>query len=156
MFQVNDRCTRTWCEICSNLTIKTPKRRHWRRSDVFFVNFEHISSSIYGWWNSHISYCSALLAIVISVIVPHYFRTTCYAMLLNCLVFTSPKSAAETAEQNIKYVSTVYQIYIKYISNMYQICFNWTTSTSCSSVFLVNFQEIPHLMREFLLFTLNI
>ena len=23
-------------------TIKTPKRRHWRRSDVFIINFEHV------------------------------------------------------------------------------------------------------------------
>ena len=29
-------------EICSKLTIKTPERRQWRRSGVFFVNFEHI------------------------------------------------------------------------------------------------------------------
>ena len=28
---------------CSKLTIKTPVRRHWRRSDVFIVNLEHIS-----------------------------------------------------------------------------------------------------------------
>ena len=28
---------------CPKLTIKTPKRRHWRRSGVFIVNFEHIS-----------------------------------------------------------------------------------------------------------------
>ena len=26
---------------CSKLTIKTPERRHWRRSGVFIVNFEH-------------------------------------------------------------------------------------------------------------------
>ena len=31
------------CEIGSKLTIKTPKRRHWRRFGVFTVNFEHIS-----------------------------------------------------------------------------------------------------------------
>ena len=31
------------CEICSKLTIKPPKRRHWRRFGVFIVNFEHIS-----------------------------------------------------------------------------------------------------------------
>ena len=31
------------CEICSQLTIKTPKRRHWRHFGVFIVNFEHIS-----------------------------------------------------------------------------------------------------------------
>ena len=48
MFEVNNRNTRTWCEICSKLTIKTPERCQWRRSDwrrsgVFSVNFEHIS-----------------------------------------------------------------------------------------------------------------
>ena len=35
--------TRTRCEICSKLTLKIPKRRHWRRSGVFIVNFEYIS-----------------------------------------------------------------------------------------------------------------
>ena len=40
-FKVNNRNTRTRCEICSKLTIKTPERR--RRSGVFIVNFEHIS-----------------------------------------------------------------------------------------------------------------
>ena len=42
MFKVNNRNTRTRCEICSKLTIKTLKRHQWRRSDVFVVNFEHI------------------------------------------------------------------------------------------------------------------
>ena len=36
MFNVNNRNTRTRCEICSNLTVKTP-------DGVFIVNFEHIS-----------------------------------------------------------------------------------------------------------------
>ena len=31
------------CELCSKLTIKTPQRRHWRRSGVYIVNFEYIS-----------------------------------------------------------------------------------------------------------------
>ena len=30
------------CEICSKLTINTPKQCHWHRFGVF-VNFEHIS-----------------------------------------------------------------------------------------------------------------
>ena len=38
MFKVNNGNTRTRCEICSKLTIKTPGCR----SGVFFVNFEHI------------------------------------------------------------------------------------------------------------------
>ena len=29
--------------MCSELTIKTPERRQWRRSGVFIVNFELIS-----------------------------------------------------------------------------------------------------------------
>ena len=41
MLKVNDRNTRTRCETCSNLIIKTPERRHWCRSGVFIVNFEH-------------------------------------------------------------------------------------------------------------------
>ena len=30
------------CKICSELTIKTPEGRHWRRSGVFIVNLEQI------------------------------------------------------------------------------------------------------------------
>ena len=63
MFKVSNRNTRTGCEICSKLTIKTPGQHHLkrnqsidlqsksmncsvyerRRSRVFIVNFEHIS-----------------------------------------------------------------------------------------------------------------
>ena len=42
-FKVNNRNTRDKYEICSKLAIKTPERRHWRPSDVFIDNFEHIS-----------------------------------------------------------------------------------------------------------------
>ena len=43
LFKVNNRNTRTRCELCSKLTIKISERHHWRRSVVFVVNFEHIS-----------------------------------------------------------------------------------------------------------------
>ena len=43
LFKVNNRNTRTRCEICSKLTIKTTERRQWRRSSVFIINFEYIS-----------------------------------------------------------------------------------------------------------------
>ena len=46
MFKVNNRNTRTWCKICSELTIKTPERHHWRRSGIFIVNFERISHRV--------------------------------------------------------------------------------------------------------------
>ena len=42
MFKVNNRNTRTRSEICSKLTIKIPERRHWRRSGIFIINFEHV------------------------------------------------------------------------------------------------------------------
>ena len=43
LLKVNDRNTRTRCEICSKLTIKTPVRRQWRLSGAFIINSEHIS-----------------------------------------------------------------------------------------------------------------
>ena len=43
MFKVNNRNTRTRCQICSKLTVKTSERRKWRRSGVFIANFKHIS-----------------------------------------------------------------------------------------------------------------
>ena len=42
LFKVNNRNTRTRCEICSKLTIKKPEQCHWRCSGLFIVNFEHI------------------------------------------------------------------------------------------------------------------
>ena len=43
MFKVNNRNTRIRCEICSKSIIKTPERCRWHRSDIFIVDFEHIS-----------------------------------------------------------------------------------------------------------------
>ena len=43
LFKVNNKDTRETCKTCSKLTLKTPERRHWNRSGVFIVNFEHIS-----------------------------------------------------------------------------------------------------------------
>ena len=34
LYKFNNRNTRKWYEICSELTIKTPKRCQWRRKDV--------------------------------------------------------------------------------------------------------------------------
>ena len=43
LLNVNNRTTRTRCEICSKLTINTPERRQWHRPGLFIVNFEYIS-----------------------------------------------------------------------------------------------------------------
>ena len=37
LLKVNNRKTRTRCEICSKSTIKTAERCHWRRSGVFLL-----------------------------------------------------------------------------------------------------------------------
>ena len=44
MFIGNSRNTRTRCDVCSKLAIKTPERR---RSGVFIADFEHISHLTY-------------------------------------------------------------------------------------------------------------
>ena len=41
-FKINNANTRTTCEICLNLTIKTSEGSQWRRFVVFIVNFELI------------------------------------------------------------------------------------------------------------------
>ena len=46
LLKVNNKNTRTRYETLSKLTIKTPEWRHWRRSGVFIVNFEHISNLV--------------------------------------------------------------------------------------------------------------
>ena len=43
LLKVNNRNTRTRCEICSKLTIKIPERRQCRRCGIVIANFEHIS-----------------------------------------------------------------------------------------------------------------
>ena len=61
LFKVNNGNTRTMCEICSTLTIKTPQRRHWRRSGVFTVNlnrFHTLSWCFHSWlWTRKYRLC---------------------------------------------------------------------------------------------------
>ena len=64
MFKVNCRNTRTRCEMCSKLTIKTPERLQWHHSDVFIVNFEHMLMasfwSLYCWPWTYFTPCSSV------------------------------------------------------------------------------------------------
>ena len=46
LFKVNHRNSCKSCKICSKLIIKTAERRHWGRSGVFIVNFEHINNFV--------------------------------------------------------------------------------------------------------------
>ena len=43
LFKISNAGTKTMRGNCSNVTIKTPKQRYWRRFVVFIVNFEQIS-----------------------------------------------------------------------------------------------------------------
>ena len=43
LLKVNNRNTMKRCDICSNLTMKTPEQHYCLRSGIFIVNFEHIS-----------------------------------------------------------------------------------------------------------------
>ena len=43
LLKVNYLKTKMICGICPKLSIKASEWRHWRRSDVFIINFEQIS-----------------------------------------------------------------------------------------------------------------
>ena len=84
MFKVNNRNTITTCEICSKLTIKTSKPRHWRRSVVFLVNFEHISLLFLVFL---LLTLSRLMPTGIKLYETHY-REHCYTRKLKAFSFT--------------------------------------------------------------------
>ena len=42
-FAITIKQNRLMCEICLNLTIKTPKKSQWPRAGVFIINFHKIS-----------------------------------------------------------------------------------------------------------------
>ena len=68
MSTVTNRKTRTTCEICSKLTIKTPERHHCLRSVVFIVNFKLISHIVLVFLLFNLSrYMSAVLSILCSL-----------------------------------------------------------------------------------------
>ena len=46
LLKVNNRNTRTRCEICSKLTIKILERHQWHRSGIFIVDFKNISHQV--------------------------------------------------------------------------------------------------------------
>ena len=73
MSKVNIRNTRTRCEICLKLTVKTPERRQWRHSGVFIVNFEQVSAD----WETNYFQAGTQNDSDISVINTTYVCFTC-------------------------------------------------------------------------------
>ena len=76
MFNVNNRNTRTSCEICSKLTIKIPKRRHWHDfcfkiafCDVLLFFFRligfNLGSFVHTLSQQKIKQCAILLFIIL-------------------------------------------------------------------------------------------
>ena len=43
LFKVNNGNTRRMCNLSSKITIKTSAQGHWRRSDLFIINFKQIA-----------------------------------------------------------------------------------------------------------------
>ena len=68
LLKVNNRNTRTRCEICAKLTIKIPERRHWRRFGVFIVNFKHIIA-----WSVCAFACASLCDCFCQTVLIYYF-----------------------------------------------------------------------------------
>ena len=62
----HNKNTRTRSEISSKLTIKTPERHHWARSDVFIVNFTYFTR-----------YCTFMVYIV-DLSRKMFARNVCY------------------------------------------------------------------------------
>ena len=58
MLKVNNRNTRTSCEICLNLTIKTPERCHWRFTSQILKMWIHKNINIQISWERNIIFSS--------------------------------------------------------------------------------------------------
>ena len=99
LLKVNNRNTRIRCEICSKLTIKIPKRRQWRRSGIFIVNFEHTPHLVLvfllltlnillpagSWLSIEASVLPETSPILYSILV------TCFHVVTTSVVFQDPK-----------------------------------------------------------------
>ena len=106
LFKVNHGKNRKRFEICSNLTIKTPERRNWRRSGVFIVNFEH---------NSHIFHVfSLLLATQVSAWIFWHFCRSC-----KCCDFMSFKSSCSATFRKIfSMMNTLCKMFVVHFHNI--------------------------------------
>ena len=84
LLKISNRNIRTWCEICSKLTLKTPKRRQWLKPLTIFAKKFHVDvrPSSMGWS------LGLVLADVFLVELKMYFHSRCIRRLK---VFTAGK-----------------------------------------------------------------
>ena len=80
MFKVSSSKTTKKCEICSKLTIKTPKKHQWRSLRVSLVNFEPIL---------HVS-------LVFLLLILNRWISACLLLNLVLLVHTKPYRGLQT------------------------------------------------------------
>ena len=94
--------TRTICEICSKLTIKTPERCHWRFFGVLISNFEHVLDLFL---QVNVCYGKSLLRHLlppfwkyhdiprynsVSSIAAYFWCDFSFAVTFDCLIFLQP------------------------------------------------------------------
>ena len=168
----NNRNTRTRCEICSKLTIKTSKRCHWHRSSVFIVKFKHILHLVLiSYFNfEHVTagwggYANSWDYSTMSKTIIYHENPRKTTLIVQVLVQTGWKTSCAMI---IKFVLAA-GIYLLKVNNRNtrttcQICSKLTIKTPNdatgewpgSGVFIVNFEHISYLALVFLLLTLNI
>ena len=70
LFKVNNRNSRSMCEIWSKLIIKTLEQSHWRRSGVFIICFERISFivTLFPCWLWTMKYWLAILLFLLQTL----------------------------------------------------------------------------------------
>ena len=147
MFKINNRNTRTRCEICSKLSIKTPERSHWRRSGVSIVNFEQLNA---GWLTSTLFKLSLFLIADfvhsnfehINLVFINNFELLFVCCKLTQPTFTCLHLTIETIEKTI----TCSKLTIKKTEQR-----QWRLS----GIFIDNLEHISRLFPVFLLLTLS-
>ena len=125
LLKVNNRNTKTRCDMCSKLTVKKPEQRQWRHSVIFIVNFDHFITPC----------CSTSIVNFGHAIA---YTTSGVPTGIYLLKFNNRKTRTR---------SEIYsKLTIKTLERGH-----WCRSV----VFIVNFQDISHLSLVFLLLTLN-
>ena len=154
LFKVNNRSTRKMCGICSELTVKTPERRHRRCSDVFIVNFEHISHLFLKLplltLNKQIGagICFTPMFHFISLLCKSFFSIlyiiTEYITRYCFNITREPVRTLQTFTSISRYVLLAFPIVVGHSQciSLQQLTTNWLPFPDCHSVSFVDFEQV--------------
>ena len=124
------------CEVCLNVTIRTPERPHWGRPVVFAVYFGHGRL-----WTINCRLGSDQIKV------------------LTQLTFACSKSTTEPLEKVVKYVEINNENFKRTLYPRQQqkplVFWCFQGNGRRSGVFIINFEHVSHLFLVFLLLTLN-